>query len=591
MSLNWDLNSLYSSFESKEFVRDWASLPGLWQEFEQWAEKNFLPTTTPEKVVFTFYEKLKGVYTVISKLNSYIHLTLATDTANETAQKYAEQMAKLSEFFTIMDAKYLRWLSAHSQEPTWLESPVIAPYRYDVTQALQECKYLLTDREELLLKKLHQTGSSAWSRLQNNLLAQLMVDYTDENGETKALPLTVVRNKAFDANPLVRKLGYQAECKAYPQIAESVATALNQIKGELLTELDWRGYPSYMAYVCKTHRLQEKTLDTLIAVIQESLPNFHAYFHKKATWLGHKNGLPVYDLLAPVGTMNREFDYNRAKDLTMEVFASFDPQMEEMGKRAFSQGWIDVEPRKGKRGGAFCSGVYSLRQSRVLMNFDGSLENVITLCHELGHAYHNEQMFPEGIMHMGSPLPLAETASTFNESLLLDYLMKTATPEESLFLLDKKVNRSATIIVDIYSRFLFEKRIMDERKNVSVPTRLVSEYMTEAQKQAFGDSLDYAQSQPYAWINKPHYYMTGVPFYNFPYSFGHLFSMGLYAMYQREGKAFIPKYKQLLSICGKANIEDIAESIGIDVTKPDFWYQSVELIKQDIANLNAVWKV
>ncbi len=591
MSLYWDLNSLYTSFESEDFIKDWTSLPEIWQQFEQWADNHFDQTTTPEQTAFAYYEKLKEIYQVVSKLNSYIHLTLATDATNETAQKYAEQMAKLSEHFTVMDAKYLRWLTAHSQDNAWVNSPVIAPYRYDVNRAIGECQYLLSDREELLLEKMHQTGSTAWSRLQNNLLAQLMVDFTDEKGETKALPLTVVRNKAYDPNPAVRKLGYLAEIKAYPNIAESVASSLNQVKGELLTELDWRGYPSYMTYVCKTHRLQEKTLDTLLGIMQESLPIFHAYFKKKAVWLGHKNGLPVYDLLAPVGQMNREFSYDKAVELTMAVFASFDPQMEEMGKRAFSQGWIDVEPRQGKRGGAFCSGVYPLKQSRILMNYDGSLENVITLCHELGHAYHNEQMFPEGIMHMGAPMPLAETASTFNESILLDYLMKTATPEETLFLLDKKVNRSATIIVDIYSRFLFEKRIMDERKNVSIPTRLVSEYMTEAQKQAFGDSLDYTQSQPYAWINKPHYYMTGVPFYNFPYSFGHLFSMGLYAMYQQDREAFIPKYKKLLSYCGQADIEEIAGTIGIDVTKPDFWRQSVELIKKDIADLNAVWKV
>lgn len=586
MSLFWDLNCLYTSFESEEFLHDWESLPEIWKNLEQWAVDNLVPTITPEQTAFGYYEHIKEIYLVVMKLNSYIHLTLSTNTRNETAQRYAEQMAKLSERFTVLDAKYLRWLSEYAKNTEWVQAPILEPYRYDVTRAIKECQYLLDEREELLLKKLHQTGSTAWSRLQNNLLAQLMVDYTDEKGVTTSLPLALVRNKAFDPNPVVRKNGYLAECKAYPSIEESVASSLNQIKGELLTEVEWRKYPSYMAYVCKTHRLEEKTLETLLSCMKESLPLFEAYYQKKAEKMGYKNGLPWYELQSSLGQMNREFAYDKAKELALEVFASFDPQMKEMGERAFSQGWIDVEPRQGKRGGAFCSGVYALKQSRVLMNFDGSLDNVLTLCHELGHAYHNEQLFPEGLLHMGAPMPLAETASTFNESLLMDYLLTSCTPDEQLYLMDKKVNRSATIIVDIYSRYLFEKRIMDERKNASVPTRLVSEYMVEAQKQAFGKGLDYTQGQPYAWINKPHYYMPGVPFYNFPYSFGHLFSMGLYAMYKAEGKSFVPKYKKLLAMCGHADIEEIAASIGIDVTKPDFWRQSIELIKQDIADLN-----
>ena len=246
-----------------------------------------------------------------------------------------------------------------------------------------------------------------------------------------------------------------------------------------------------------------------------------------------------------------------------------------MMSTAFEDGWIDVYPKAGKRGGAFCAGCYGKDISRVMTNFTGSLSDVSTLAHELGHAFNNRMLTRVPSMMTDTPMPLAETASTFNETVLSAEVRKGASREEELMLLDASLMENTQVMVDIYSRFLFEQKVVDAQADHALSVEELKETMLWAQDQSYGDGLDPAVRHPYMWACKSHYYSTGRHFYNFPYAFGGLFGRGLYARYEQEGEAFVPVYCDLLSRFGSDTIENITASVGIDVTTPDFWRSAV----------------
>ena len=353
---------------------------------------------------------------------------------------------------------------------------------------------------------------------------------------------------------------------------------LNNIKAEGETMAALKGYKGVLDMALAHSRMDEKTLEAMWTAIREALPELREYFKAKGRLLGHENGLPFYDLFAPVGQSTRTYTVEEARALLLDLFGKFCPEMGEMMRTAFDEGWIDMFPREGKSGGAFCSGYYAKNISRVMTNFAGSASDVSTLAHELGHAFNNRMLHHKPIMMTETPMPLAETASTFNETLLISQLLKTATPEEELTLLDSCLTEQTQTMVDIYSRFLFEQKVVAAQADHALDVDELKETMLWAQEQSYGDGLDPEYRHPYMWACKSHYYSTGVHFYNFPYAFGGLFARGLYARYEKEGEAFVPVYCDLLSRFGSDTIANVTASVGIDVTTPDFWREAVESV-------------
>lgn len=440
---------------------------------------------------------------------------------------------------------------------------------------------MLSEKEEVLISKLTNTGSTAWSNLQNMISSTLVVDINID-GEEKQLPLPVVRNMAHDKDPAKRKLAYEAELKAYKKIEESSAAALNGIKGEVITLAELRGYKSPLEETLKDSRMDEETLNAMLTAMKEFLPVFHKYYRKKAEILGYENGLPFYEMFAPMGGVNRTFTYEEAMDYIIENFRSFSDRLADFVQNAYEKNWLDVEPREGKRGGAFCSNLHSIGESRIMANFNGSFSNMTTLAHELGHAYHGLNLKDETILNSGYPMPIAETASIFNETIVVNAALKEANDEEALSILEASISDAGQVIVDIYSRFLFETELFERRKTHPLSVNELKEIMLEAQKQAYGDGLDHDILHPYMWLNKTHYYSAGRNFYNFPYAFGLLFSKGLYAEYLKRGEEFVKEYDELLNATGKNNIKDVALRMGIDVSDPEFFRNSLRLIEKDI---------
>jgi pepF/M3 family oligoendopeptidase len=413
------------------------------------------------------------------------------------------------------------------------------------------------------------------------LTSTLLVEINIQ-GEEKRLPLPVVRNMAYSKDAETRRTAYEAELKSYEKIEESSAACLNGIKGEVITVSKLRGYKSPLDQTLEKSRLDRATLEAMLTAMRESLPSFRKFYLKKAEKLGHKNGIPFYDLFAPTGEGDMRFTYEEASKFVVNNFRTFSDKLADFAYNAFQKRWIDAEPREGKRGGAFCSNIHPIGESRILSNFTGSFSYVATLAHELGHGYHGSCLMDEGYLNSRYTMPIAETASIFCETIVKNAALKTASKEEAYTILEGDISDAGQVIVDIYSRFLFETELFRRREKASLSVNELKEIMINAQKEAYGEGLDPNILHPYMWINKPHYYYAGQNFYNFPYAFGLLFSKGLYAEYLKRGKSFVSDYDNLLAVTGKKKIADVTAMMNIDIHSVEFWRSSLKLIEKDI---------
>ena len=412
--------------------------------------------------------------------------------------------------------------------------------------------------------------------MQQYLTSTVPVSY---RGETTNL--SSVRNLAYDPDPQVRRDAYEAEIACYDRIKDAVAYALNSIKLETISDCQLRGYESPLARTLKKSHMERATLDAMLGAMDEYSPKFWQYLKAKAKALGHENGLPWYDLFAPMGKSSTKFTTEEARNFLVNLFAEFDSELSGMVATAFDNAWIDFYPRDGKAGGAFCAGVECLGESRILTNFDGMFGDVVTLAHELGHAFHNQCIKDHRSLNHDYSMPLAETASTFNECVVMaSAISKAADQDEKIALIESQLQDITQVICDIYSRFRFEAMVFENREEKFMDAATLCSFMEEAQKKSYGDGLDHACLHPFMWVCKSHYY--GPTFYNFPYAFGALFARGLYACYEKEGAAFVSKYKKLLYTTTVATAEDTAKVAGIDLTDKEFWRAALQTVADQI---------
>ena len=565
----WTLEDLYPSFESQEFKQDVESYKALKGKFESLTLEDSIEGIT--QVV-----KLLEESTVLTgRLYNYIHLTLATDTTHETATQVEVQLAGVSADLQATYAKVSKFLGTIQTDIT--TDPFLAEYRYYFEEAKKDATHLLSDELEEVLAKMSISGGKAWSQLFDFMWSSAQGEYKGE-----VVTLSEIRGKAYDSDAEVRKSAYEAELKMYDAIKEPIAFSLNHIKKEVLTTSQLRGYGSPLAHTLEASRMSRETLDALLEAIREYLPNFRKYLRHKAALLGHENGLPFYDLFAPVGNSSRTFTVEESKDYLIENFKTFSADLAEMTEEFFDKHYIDFYPRKGKVGGAFCANLPMIKQSRVLTNFTSSLSDVVTLAHELGHAYHGLHIENHRPLNQDYSMPVAETASTFNENIIMNTAIKEASDEEKIALIESQLQDTTQIIVDIYSRYLFESAVFENREQSFMFSKDLEEMMLSAQKEAYGDGLDQSYLHPYMWACKPHYYSTGLSFYNFPYAFGGLFSKGLYAIYQEQPEGFVEKYQELLRATTVSSVEDTAKVLGVDVSTPEFWKKALAEVAESI---------
>lgn len=575
----WNLSKLYQSFTDPIFLHDLNRLDEMIKSINETADQAFLDYFQKAEKLEKYLHTETDLTILATKLFTFCQLNQATNSTNAIANKYANTLnIKITEL-TKTNTIFQKWVAKYPELDADITiNPFFKEHEFYLREIVQNAKYMLDEKTELLVSKLKQTGSSSWHRLQALLTSTLIVDYEGEK-----ITLSQVRNMAYDSDAQVRKQAYHAELGSYKQIEKAVCFALNGIKGEVNTLSELRGYASPLDEALIKSRMQRETLDTMIDVCKSYLPVFRAYMKRKGELLGHKNGLPFYDLFAPMGNNARTFTILEAKEYILKNFRTFNERLYLMAKKAFEEEWIDFYPHDGKVGGAFCDNIYPLKESRVLTNFTGMFGDVITISHELGHAYHGECIFENSILNADYTMPVAETASTFCETIVNKAALKDAqTKDEKISLLESSIQDYTQVIVDILSRFIFENTVFTGRKTTIYDEDELKAIMIDAQKQTYGDGLDPDFLHPYMWLCKSHYYSGGLSFYNFPYAFGLLFAKGLYAQYLKDPKAFVTKYDLVLKATGCSTVEDTAKMAGIDVTKKAFWIGSLELIKQDI---------
>ena len=575
MNKEWSLKELYSGVTDEKFKKDMTKLDELIVEGNKLADNlNDCNKETLAKYI-KYSEEISSLF---DKLFTYLGLRQSANTSdNEAIGLLGKISQKVSEV-TQADTKFTEYLANYPElEKTVNEDEYLSEYAFHFFNRKKAMEHTLLPATEEAISLYKISGSSAWSDLQGYLTSTVPVEY-----EGKTTTLSDIRNKAYDKDAKVRKSAYEAELQAYDRIKDAIAYAVNSIKLEVINGCKLRNYESPLAENLEGNHMKRETLDALMVALKESLPKFWDYMRAKAGLLGYEGGLKWYDLFAPLEGNTKKFTTEEARDYLVELFSGFDKEEADMIATAFDDSWIDFFPRDGKVGGAFCSDCHSLKQSRILTNFDGTLGDVVTLAHELGHGFHNYCMRDNSILNLDISMPVAETASTFNEVVCMNAAISRETDSVAKrALIESQLMDAAQIICDIYSRYLFETAVFEKREDNFLFADELCNIMTEAQKKAYGTGLDENCMHPYMWACKSHYYST-YSFYNYPYAFGGLFARGLYAKYLKEGKDFVPLYKKLLKATGSRSVEDAALIAGIDLTDVNFWRESLKILTDEI---------
>lgn len=578
--MNWDLSKLYSGFDDPKLIADAGAA------FEQVASIRAmiakLPGDAPAENLAAVVRAMQSAAGLQIKVSEFAYLTLAVDANCEPARAFYSRVIDLNAEWAQLNSALSRYLGGADDLEAQIESnSLLAEHAFMLRELKKDATHVIDPAVEPAVLKMQMTGGTSWEQLRDQLDSNLMIPF-EQDGREVQLPLSAIRGLANSPSADVRRRAYEAELAAYPRIEIPMAACLNGIKGEALTLCELRHYDSVLDTALDASRMDRATLDALLSAMRKSLPMFRRYFRLKARLLGYDGGLKFYDLCAPVGEAGQKYTLDEARDMLVEVMGRFSHRMAGLIDRAFRERWIDAYPREGKQGGAFCSGVHPLGISYVMTNFEGSYSSVSTLAHELGHAYHSSCLNDASVLMCDYPMPLAETASIFNETLLMEKTLETAGDATKLTLLEQQIGDAAQVVVDILSRYLFETEVVERRKDHPLSPRELCAIMLEAQKQTYGDGLDPKFLHPYMWACKPHYYSTSIHFYNFPYAFGMLFGLGVYARYLEKGEAFLPEYDRLLAATGSGSVREVAASVGIDVADEAFWMQSIRTLEEKV---------
>ena len=479
-----------------------------------------------------------------------------------------------------MTARLADWVASLGVDDLAAVSDTVAEHRGPLMRLAARAEHQMTEAEEHLAAELSVTGSSAWGRLHNDVTSQLTVD-VDLPAGVEILPMPAVRGLGTDPDPLVRRAAYDAELRAWPTIEVPVAAAMNAIKGEAVALNRRRRWPSPLDASLFANSVSRPTFDAMQAAVTAALPDLRRWMRTKAGLHGHDpaDGLPWWDLVAPLPFAGADVSWNDGLDVVRSAFSGYSDTLGGLVDRAIDEQWIDAAPRPGKSGGAFCASFVDDR-SLVLLNWAGSADSTQTTAHELGHAYHNTTLAGRTSLQRQLPMALAETVSIFCETLVVEAGLSRMSGTERLAQLDVDLVGTTQVIVDIRSRFLFETEVFAQRQRRTLSAAELCELMTDAQGLAYGDGLDQRTAHPYMWLLKPHYY--GSHFYNWPYTYGLLFGLGLFARYQDDPDRFRSGYDDLLSRAGMDTAEELGMAFGLDVTDEAFWTASLDVVRARI---------
>ncbi len=580
----WDFTAVYPSLESAEFeagfqntLQTIADLIQLFDEHGINRLESVPPNTavlpTFETIITQFNSSMEKVYTLMA----YLAGTIAADTRNNLAQAKNSELQQHMAQLSVLGTRLTAWLGSLDVENLIQHSAIAQAHAFMLRRAHEEAKHLMSPTEEALAAELRLTGSSSWYLMSNTYSSQLMVKLELE-GYPPQMPLTAAMNLFYHPNRDVRRHTYEAITETLKAATVPMAAALNALKGESLALSKRRGWDSPLDEVLFNSAIDQATLEAMHDATRAAFPDFQRYLKARAKVLG----LPVlawYDRLVPLGQSNQTWSYDEAQTFIVQQFDTYSPKLSGLAKRAFGENWVDVGPRDGKRGGAFCMWLEK-GNSRILLNYQAGFTEVGTLAHELGHAYHNLNLAHRTYLQRNMPLTLAETASTFCQKIVENAALKTADSQNQLIIIDGLLEYASRVVLGATADFMFEQRLFERRKQRDLSVEELYDLATAVQKETLGDAIDPDKLFPYRWVYIPHPYVAN--FYNFSYTFGLLFGLGLYARYQAEPEAFKAGYDDLLSMTGMSEAAELAARFGIDTRSTDFWQGSMDVLRADV---------
>jgi oligoendopeptidase F len=585
--LTWELDSLYPNPETEEFR---ALVDKLRTTLRALAEQSELPAAAASEDVAVrwaeFLERYATAFTEFSSLNAFVGCHAAADAANRTFQRYEGELSAfgplLAEIQTNLEFA-LQEASDAQLESFFAMDERLAEVRFFLQTARGSAALRLPKEQELLAADLSVDGLHAWARLYDRLSGELRVRVMERGEVVEKSPGQVTLESPERS---VRENNYFAASKAWATIAETCADALNHISGSRLSKYRRLGV-DHLAAPLQLNRMTRETLDTMWTTISERKSCLAAYLMKKAELIG-VDRLAWWDLQAPLPGASGEGDskltYDEACGLTISAFTEFSPRLGEFARSAIEKRWIEVEDRPGKRQGGFCTDVATRGQSRIFMTFAGTTDGMSTLAHELGHAYHSFVLRDQPLLLRDYPMNLAETASTFAEAVLGENrLAASESPHARLRMLDQMLGDAVSFLMNIHARFLFDDALHTERASGELSAERLSTLMADSQRQAYLNTLSDDGWNPLFWVSKLHFYIADWPFYNFPYTFGYLLSLGTLSLAQDESD-FPAKFDEFLIATGCQTAETaVRDSFGYDLRTPDFWNRSLDVVESRVS--------
>ncbi|GAB6988017.1 M3 family oligoendopeptidase [Paenibacillus pini] len=584
LQLTWDLESIFPGGSSSEAFKTY--LQDLEQDItklQQSIQESKLPTTLEETRSFDgIIVLLESCISRLSEASAFVSCLQAQDVKDKKAVQCSGQISTLVALLkgTITEFDHILRSTEDAVWTQWVDREELRPIAFVLNESREQAREKLSPELESLALDLAVDGYHGWSDFYDTIVSRVEIPF-EEDGNTVLLSAGQAANKMHSPDRELRESMFKKWEEAWNDVEDYCSDTLNHLGGFRLKLYERRQWDSVLKEPLEINRMSQETLDAMWNVIKDNKPAFVKYLERKAQLLG-VDKLSWVDVEAPIGKSTGKISYQEAAETIVEQFRKFSPRMANFAERAFDESWIEAEDRPGKRPGGFCTSLPVSKSTRIFMTFGGTASNVSTLAHELGHGYHQHVMDDLPVLNQNYAMNVAETASTLAEMIVSDALVQSAEDEqEKLALLEDKIQRSVAFYMNIHARFLFETRFYDRRKQGLVSAQELNELMEEAQKEAFCGVL--SSYHPHFWASKMHFYITGVPFYNFPYTFGYLFSAGIYGRAMQEGAAFADKYDALLQDTGSMTVEELAQKhLGADLTVRDFWQSAVDLSVADV---------
>lgn len=584
-AINWDLDTIFPGGSASPELQQ--RLTKLSEELTSYGDAVQQFDATADQLA-TIMQQQEVITNGFSQCGSFINALLSADVNDAKAKILSGQLSDLRPRFqltaTIL-AKKLTELSDESFQ-TLLTSEALQPIAFRLKETRREGQEQLSEAEENIINTLSLDGLEAWSQHYDTLVATIEIPFTQADGTTVNLSAGQAFNKMMgDPDAAVRQQLFDTWEKIWGEKADLFSDTLNHLDGFRLSTYKLHGVDDYLKQPLEYNRLKKETLDVMWDTVQKNKQPIIDYLTRKAQLFG-KEKMAWQDQDAPIilGNMEeRTFSFDEAAAFIIENFHKFSPKMSSFAKKAFEKSWIEAEDRPGKRPGGYCTELPETQESRIFMTYSNSVNEVATLAHELGHAFHSSVMWDLPALNRDYAMNVAETASTFAELIVADATLKEAkTKEEKINLLDTKMQNAIAMFMNIHARYIFENHFYQARQKGLVSTDEITEMMVNAQKESYQNGL--ANYHPHFWAAKLHFFIDDVPFYNFPYTFGYLFSMGIYAYATKQGTSFEDAYIALLRDTASMTTEELAEKhLQVDLTKPDFWQAGIDMVLKDVA--------